>query len=65
MIKKIAILLSLILCAAGAKAQLATGSWTLHTPFSGVTTLAETSDMVFIQSGSLSAAFTPTRRVNT
>jgi putative immunoreactive antigen PG93 len=52
MIKKIAILLSLILCAAGAKAQLATGSWTLHTPFSGVTTLAETSDMVFIQSGS-------------
>lgn len=54
MIKKLAILFSLVLCALAAAAQLPVGGWTIHTPYSGITQVAETKGTTYyLSSGSL------------
>lgn len=51
MIKKIAILFSLTLIAMGVNAQLATGGWTFHPTFTGVSSMTETNGTLYYLSG--------------
>lgn len=62
MIKKITIILTLALIGIGVNAQLPVGGWTIHSPFGGVSTIAETKNMVYYLSvGSL---FSVDKRTN-
>lgn len=54
MIKKIAIIFALALVAFGINAQLPVGGWTVHSPFGGVSLIAETKGMTYyLSAGSL------------
>lgn len=54
MIKKIAILLTIVFSALGLQAQLPVGGWTIHSPFGGVSSIAETKSTVYyLSAGSL------------
>lgn len=51
MIKKLIILLA-VLAPMAAKAQIAVGEWTLHSPFQGIEEIAETGEYIYYTSGS-------------
>lgn len=54
MIKKIALIFAIALISVAAKAQVPVGGWTIHSPFGGVSTIAETKNMIYYLSvGSL------------
>ena len=52
--KKIAIIFALAMICLGVNAQLPVGGWTIHSPFGGVSTIAETKNMTYyLSAGSL------------
>lgn len=52
--KKIAIIFALAMACIGMKAQLPVGGWTIHSPFGGVSTIAETKNIAYyLSAGSL------------
>ena len=51
MIKKLIIMLAVV-CPWLAQAQIAVGEWTLHSPFQGINSIAETELFVYYTSGS-------------
>lgn len=54
MTKKLATIFLLALICLGVKAQLPVGGWTIHSPFGGVSTIAETKNMTYyLSTGSL------------
>lgn len=54
MIKKIAVIFTLALISFGVNAQLPTGGWAIHSPFGGVSSIAETKNMTYyLSAGSL------------
>ncbi|MDE6282678.1 MAG: hypothetical protein K2L97_01665 [Muribaculaceae bacterium] len=64
MIKKIAIIFTLALISIGVNAQLPVGSWAIHSPFGGITSIAETKSKVFyLTGGSLFSADKNTHEV--
>lgn len=64
MIKKLAILFAVLSTALGLSAQLPVGGWTIHTPFNGVSEIAETKGMTyFLSAGSLFSVDKSTQEV--
>ena len=64
MIKKITILLSILWTAISLYGQLPVGGWTLHSPFNGVSKIAETKGMTYyLSSGSLFSVDKKTQEV--
>lgn len=64
MIKKISILLAIIWTAISLHGQLPVGGWTIHTPFNGVSKIAETRGMTYyLSSGSLFSVDKQTQEV--
>jgi len=54
MIKKIAVIFTLALISFGVNAQLPVGGWAIHSPFGGVSSIAETKNMTYyLSAGSL------------
>ncbi|MDE6360600.1 MAG: hypothetical protein K2L39_05180 [Muribaculaceae bacterium] len=62
MTKKIAIIFLLALIGIGVNAQLPVGGWTIHSPFGGVSTIAETKNMTYYLS--MGSLFSVDKRTN-